>query len=248
MGPRPRRTQRFSRRFACLQDSSGSIPARSASASSSASDCRSTFRRRVASLKPSASSSSPPLPSVGRLSYADRPLASSPSVKPKRKSAANTSRCRCLGRKSGFAGGCTVGRSGLSAVLLRRPRSKSACSATASTRSNARKNGSEKPPKPEQASRPSTSAASERSSACRPHQAPKPRSPMRDSALQRRAGDPGIEPGVAVLETTVLPIHQSPSRLRIVGARGRAPTASVQRAGLGLGRRRAARSGGAVTG
>ncbi len=24
------------------------------------------------------------------------------------------------------------------------------------------------------------------------------------------AGDPGIEPGVAVLETTVLPIHQSP--------------------------------------
>jgi hypothetical protein len=25
------------------------------------------------------------------------------------------------------------------------------------------------------------------------------------------AGDPGIEPGVAVLETAVLPIHQSPS-------------------------------------
>ena len=28
--------------------------------------------------------------------------------------------------------------------------------------------------------------------------------------VQNRAGDPGIEPGVAVLETTVLPIHQSP--------------------------------------
>jgi hypothetical protein len=27
-----------------------------------------------------------------------------------------------------------------------------------------------------------------------------------------RAGDPGIEPGVAVLETAVLPIHQSPRR------------------------------------
>ncbi len=31
-------------------------------------------------------------------------------------------------------------------------------------------------------------------------------------------GDPGIEPGVAVLETTVLPIHQSPEGRRIVGA------------------------------
>jgi hypothetical protein len=33
---------------------------------------------------------------------------------------------------------------------------------------------------------------------------------MRDLASWSRAGDPGIEPGVAVLETTVLPIHQSP--------------------------------------
>src|SRR2546423_815412 len=32
------------------------------------------------------------------------------------------------------------------------------------------------------------------------------------------AGDPGIEPGVAVLETTVLPIHQSPFAAGIVGA------------------------------
>ena len=30
----------------------------------------------------------------------------------------------------------------------------------------------------------------------------------------RAAGDPGIEPGVAVLETTVLPIHQSPRDTR----------------------------------
>src|SRR5436853_823926 len=29
-------------------------------------------------------------------------------------------------------------------------------------------------------------------------------------ARARGAGDPGIEPGVAVLETAVLPIHQSP--------------------------------------
>lgn len=31
-----------------------------------------------------------------------------------------------------------------------------------------------------------------------------------DCALERRAGDRGVEPRVAVLETAVLPIHQSP--------------------------------------
>ncbi len=36
------------------------------------------------------------------------------------------------------------------------------------------------------------------------------------------AGDPGVEPRVTVLETAVLPIHQSPGQARIVGARGSA--------------------------
>src|SRR6202020_1159401 len=37
----------------------------------------------------------------------------------------------------------------------------------------------------------------------------------------RWTGDPGIEPGVAVLETAVLPIHQSPGQPVIVGVRRR---------------------------
>ncbi len=47
----------------------------------------------------------------------------------------------------------------------------------------------------------------------------------------QRAGDPGIEPGVAVLETTVLPIHQSPesrdSRCCVAQLAGRASTRVV---------------------
>ena len=53
-----------------------------------------------------------------------------------------------------------------------------------------------------------------------------------DFGLQSQAGDPGIEPGVAVLETTVLPIHQSP----IAGPRwaGRAAAEATRTLGGGF--------------
>jgi hypothetical protein len=54
---------------------------------------------------------------------------------------------------------------------------------------------------------------------------------------ERKTGDPGIEPGVAVLETAVLPIHQSPGRgahCRRRGA-GSAPGAPARRGSAGGG-------------